>query len=67
MSTKINSKIDTETIRDIVREEVKRELKQTQLDRLQKALRPYAQEAGITSEEDAKGLAQEVRSEAETG
>ena len=67
MSTQTKSKIDTEKLRDIVREEVKRELKQTQLDRLQKALRPYAQEAGITSEADAKDLAREVRSRAEKG
>jgi len=65
MSTKANSKIDTETIREIVRDEVTRQLKQSQLRRLQDALRPYARQAGITSEADAKDLAREVRSGAE--
>jgi hypothetical protein len=65
MSTKANSKIDTEKLRDIVRDEVTRQLKQSQLHQLQESLRPYARKAGITSEADAKNLAREVRSEAE--
>ena len=65
MSTKTNSEIDTETIREIVRDEVTRQLKQSQLRRLQESLRPYARQAGVTSEADTKDLAREVRSRAE--
>jgi len=52
MSTKANSKIDTEDLRDIIREEVKRQLHVSRFRQLQRRLASYRDEADYESEEE---------------
>jgi hypothetical protein len=52
MSTKTNSEIDTEKLRDIVRDEVTRQLKQARFRDLQKRLAPYRENTDYESEEE---------------
>jgi len=52
MSTKANSEIDTEKLRDIVRDEVTRQLKQARFRDLQKRLAPYRENTDYESEEE---------------
>jgi hypothetical protein len=52
MSTKTNSDIDTEKLRDIVRDEVKRQLSVSRFRELQRRLASYQSESDYDKEEE---------------